>query len=323
MNRLAGARVLLSNIQPRQRIMTTLKEQAFKNVLNSPFSLPNPDRSENAGLDVILMFLAELRNPGTHGHRTAAGSIFADLFGTANTYDPARRQEMLLHFEAYLARINIFEEMLRAEALVRYFVKSIDETSPVKTYSGFADLHSEQVNPMLGMVKFLEARVAADVLHGTTLEKANAPVLGRLLERLEKDFIEPIVNFRHRIAHGYSRAFDKGLRRNGKDKNSDALATKLFEQADFRLATCIKSNLDALTLIFNHLPIFLSRIGSFYTDEIKGNVALFHHTPFIVLPGWQLTMAADVASIGDAGVKAFIEAPANALRDFWSTLRVS
>lgn len=303
--------------------MTTLKAQALKNAINSPFSLQNLDQSENAGLDTILMFLAELRNPGVHGHLTAAGSIFADLFGDAGTYNPARRQEMLLHLEAYLARINIFEEVLRAEALVRYFVKSIDDTSPIKTFEGFADLRRESENPMISMVKFLKARVDADLVHGTVLEKANSLVLQQLLKRLEEDFIEPILNFRHRIAHGYSRAFDKGLRRNGKDKISDTLATKIFEQADFRLATCIKSNLDALTLIFNHLPMNLSRKGSFYADQIGDNVRLFRHMPSLVLPRWQMTMASDVAAIADSEIREFIEAPAKALRDFWSALRVT
>lgn len=303
--------------------MTALKQQAFRNVINSPFSKTNPDQSENAGLDVILEYVSENRRPGAYGHQTAAGSIFGDLFRDSGTYDPARREEVLLHFESYLARIHIVEEMLRAEALVRYFVKCVDDSSPIRNQTGFADLQRESENPLLSMVKFLRARVEADFSNGSAVEKSNAPSLRQLLDSLEQEFIEPMVNFRNRIAHGYSRAFDKGLRRSGKEKDSDLLATKIFEQADFVLAKCIKSNLDALTLVFNHLPMSLLREGGFCTDDLKGQQDLFRRTPFLALPRWQTGMAGSVAAMTDTNMKNFVESPAKALSDFWSSLRLT
>lgn len=302
--------------------MSRPPEETFTNHLNSPFSAPQADRSENVGLEAILAHVARLRNPELPSRFATLGGLFTDLSGSGPArYTPERRAQLLQHYEAYLSRIHIFEQVIRAEALVRYLAKSLLVSSPhVPQSNQLSQVSEENGNLLSGIIDLLDSFASTEETTGTSLGKANATLVRRLIAIADATFFEPLVNFRNRIAHGYSRAFHTQLRRRGRAEVSDATATEIFTKADLISATCIVDNLDCLSLLFYRLPFEFAKNGTFSSQGFLEDGALRKRMPFLHEPNWIKTFRSDVHSMPGSNLRQLIITPQQGLQAFWQSL---
>lgn len=299
-----------------------LHEQLVTNLVNSPFSEPNADRSENVGLKMVLAYVSELRQPGFSQSATIEAKLFKDLLILdAGGYTAERRDQLLRYYESYFSRIFIFEEVIRAEAVVRLFAKSITASIPhITPGRHLTNLTNEAGNLLQCVIEFLDFFAAAEEASASSATKINVTALRRLIATVSDDFVEPIVNFRNRIAHGYSRSFHTDLRRTGRSLSSDDLATEIFNEADLLLATCISGNLNRLALVFNHLPMWFKKYGTFSSPELLAEANLIQRVPSLLRPCWGSELDSKVQTLPNLALRKFIEAPDLAIKTFWQAV---
>lgn len=303
--------------------MSTPPSELFTNHLNSPFSAPQADRTENVGLEAILIHVANLRDPNLPADVSLIGGIFAGLGSeSASAYTPQRRAQLMQHYEGYLARIHIFEEVIRAESLVRYLVRRGLASSPhIPRSRELANIEKEQGNLLESMLDLVDSLAALEEANGSPMQRTNATLVRRLVQVADAVFFDPLINFRNRIAHGYSRAFHTGLRRRGMSKISDLTATQIFNQADLVSAQCIVENLQRLSLIYYRLPQALAATGTLFSPALLEEARLHTQIPQVHAPRWLKKYGQRVRAMTCANLRHHIEAPEQALQSFWALVK--
>lgn len=299
--------------------MSQLPDEAFRNFLNSPFAARGADGTETVGLEAILAHVARMRDASVPSHLAHIGELFADLADLTNTrYTPQRRAEMLAHYEGYLARIHLFEQVIRGEAILRYLVKArlVAPTNVPKTKL-LSELVDERGNLLSSSVDLVIELSAVDTANGTSAAKANAALIRRLLMLVDATFFEPLINFRNRIAHGYSRAFHTGLRRKGKLDPSDSTASEIFQQANLMIATSLAENLDHLVALVYHLILFFDSHGTLTTPWLTDHAAMKHTAPHMLKAKWKHPYGSAIAALPNSNLRQMLTAPALALETFW------